>query len=301
MGWFTLAVLATIFYASTTYIDQYLSRKYFMGRPYSHVVFGGISNFMFLPIIYIAFPDVIAIPASHALTIIGVGLVFSISAIPYFLGLQKGDAAAAMPALQILPFFTLILGWLFLGEVLNWVQMLAGAVIIAGAILMQWDFKAKKFSRIVLFYILICAAIISVHLVLLREIAQDTPWYMIAFWFAFGYCLFGTIITAISRQARYTVYKTLVQSKGRALAIDFIQEILAMIGICLTTVAMTSAPTATHVTLTLGLQPVALLLLSLILGRFIPEWVEANTLDRVFIYRLIGAIVILMGLYGLIL
>ena len=55
----------------------------------------------------------------------------------YNYGVSKLPASQATAFVNLIPVFTIILGWLILGEKFNFMQYLAAAVVFAGVILSQ--------------------------------------------------------------------------------------------------------------------------------------------------------------------
>ncbi len=79
-----------------------------------------------------------------AFAVVYLGAVVTLGAYGcYNFGVSKLPASQATAFLNLIPVFTIILGWLILGEKFNPMQYLAAATVFAGVILSQ-DFVGGK-------------------------------------------------------------------------------------------------------------------------------------------------------------
>ncbi len=99
----------------------------------------------YLPLIF--FPESslpVAFVPVPALAVVYLGVVVSLGAYGcYNYGVSKLPASQATAFINLIPVFTIILGWLILGEKFNFMQYLAAAIVFAGVILSQ-DSAGRK-------------------------------------------------------------------------------------------------------------------------------------------------------------
>jgi drug/metabolite transporter (DMT)-like permease len=104
-----------------------------------------IGSVFFLPL---ALFPVASLPTTFeptaALAVVYLGAVVSLGAYGcYNFGVSKLPASQATAFINLIPVFTIFLGWLILGEKFNFMQYLAGAMVFAGVIISQ-DSAGRK-------------------------------------------------------------------------------------------------------------------------------------------------------------
>lgn len=299
MDWFILAAIPPFFWALTNFIDQYLTRTYFMGKPFIHMCFSVIAYILILAVIMLLHPSVLNIELLPALGLFALGPLFYTGLIPYVFAIQQEDASNALPLYQSVPFFTLIIGWMLFGEALTVSDILSGAIIIIGGMGMLWDFRNKLFSVRVFQFMILSSVIVSLYLVLLRHVSLDTHWITVTFWVMAGRFCTGLAYLAFKQEARAHIKGVLTSSRFSALGWDLLQHIGAFIATAFMVMAMAAAANTTSVALVNGLQPFFLLIFGVILGRVWPELFHKHLTDRYLVYRLGFLCLIFAGLFML--
>jgi drug/metabolite transporter (DMT)-like permease len=107
-----------------------------------------VGAFFFLPLAL--YPD-LRLPSTFeptaALSVVYLGAVVTLGAYGcYNYGVSKLPASQATAFINLIPVFTIILGWLILGETFNLMQYLAAATVFAGVIISQ-DSAGQKPAR----------------------------------------------------------------------------------------------------------------------------------------------------------
>ena len=122
--------------------------KYLTAR-YSPFFLTAIQAFVgavfYLPLIYLPEPSLpTAFVPVPALAVVYLGAVVTLGAYGcYNFGVSKMPASQATAFINLIPVFTVILGWLILGEKFNLMQYLAAATVFAGVILSQDSIGGK--------------------------------------------------------------------------------------------------------------------------------------------------------------
>lgn len=98
-----------------------------------------IGSMFYFPLLFLPTTD---LPTEFSLigvlSIVYLGIFVTITAYGlYNYGMSKIPASQASAFINLIPVITLILGFIFLGERLNWIQYTASAVVIAGVFLSQ--------------------------------------------------------------------------------------------------------------------------------------------------------------------
>lgn len=310
LPWYFLAFIPTFTWAAANFLDQFIAREYFPRRSYALV--GALSiTFAANALLLMIFCDgLFDISFINAFGIFMAGVFFAASFIPYIMAIQDRDASLAIPIFQSVPFFTLILGAIILGQVFSKIDMLAGLIIILAAAAMQLDVKkltdksSVKLGRklhIKPFLLMILASLlVALYVFILDIFAGDTPLLTVCFWILLGEFIVTAIILFAKPDRTRIVLQAITSSKGTLLFWTSIAQILSFSATFSLTVAVTAAPSGTHVMLVNGLQPTTVLFMGLGLAYFFPHISDENKLDRQFLYRLICVAIILGALYLLI-
>ena len=147
MNWLTLVIVDALTDSLRIFIDNYSSDVYFKKRgAVAQKIFYG---FAYLIIGIIALCIIGFNPFGVDFSILGLlllaGALTAIAGIPYFRALELDDSTNLGIFIQLAPILYLILGWLFLGEKIEPIQLLAFCIIISAPILIV--LTARKRSR----------------------------------------------------------------------------------------------------------------------------------------------------------
>jgi len=102
-----------------------------------------VGSLFFFPLLFLPSTTLpTAFPVVGVSTVVYLGVIVTIGGYGlYNYGMSKISASQASAFINLIPVFTLLFGWLFLNERLNWIQYAASALVIAGVYLSQ-DKKA---------------------------------------------------------------------------------------------------------------------------------------------------------------
>lgn len=174
MSWLILVLFAVLAGSSHIYIDNYISDFYFKGR---HAV----SQKLFFAFAFIIVAIILAIISGFdflnadikiILVLVLSGICTSLAGIPYYKALEIDDSTNLGIFIQVAPVLYLVLGWLFLGESISFLQMAAFIVImIAPAlIVLNTRKRSRKVKLRAIFYafLYVLISVIS-NLVFVKE------------------------------------------------------------------------------------------------------------------------------------
>lgn len=168
MSWLILVILATVLDAARIFIDNYSSDCYFKGRDaVSQKLFYGYAWIItILPVIFFFWEEVSSTPIAAVLLLIFAGMLHGLSGVPYFKALEIDDSTNMGIFIQLAPVLYLVLGWIFLGESVSLLQLVAIGIILLAPILIV--VTARKRSR----KIRMRAVLLSVLYVLIAVISN---------------------------------------------------------------------------------------------------------------------------------
>jgi drug/metabolite transporter (DMT)-like permease len=149
MNWLAFIVAAVIFDSSRIYADNYSSDVYFKGRgAVSQKLFFAYALAIIAVILFVATGfDFAGLTITSVLLFLLSGVLSSIAGIPYYRALELDNSTNLGIFIQLAPILYLVLGWLFLGDTISPLQLLAFLIILSAPLLIF--LTTRKRSRIV--------------------------------------------------------------------------------------------------------------------------------------------------------
>lgn len=137
MNWLIFVGVTLLTDSFRIFLDNYISDFYFKGKgAASQKIFHGalqiLVAFVILPFAGIDFATVQ--PLTVGLFVLS-GVLATVAGIPYYKALELDDSTNLGIFMQLTPVLYLILGWLFLGETISPIQLVAFIVILAAPVL----------------------------------------------------------------------------------------------------------------------------------------------------------------------
>ncbi len=194
--WLIFAFSGPVLWAASTHFDKYLVERYFKQTSVAVLlVFTALTGLALLPFIWFFRPDVVALPLGSVLVIGFAGLLYMGALYFYLQALLQEEASVVAPFFQAAPLFAYALGYLVLGETLSQRQLIGGACIVGGSLLLSIRPAggAKFKSRLVLL-MLACALSLALASLIFKFFAVRDEFWTTAFWTFAGQALFGALI-----------------------------------------------------------------------------------------------------------
>ncbi len=301
MSWFLIALIGSLFYASTNHIDKYLISKYLKsGEVGALIIFSAIFSIFVLPIIFFIHPEVFSVTVIQGMALALSGMMMVLAILAYFYALRLDEATNVMPFHQTIPIFAFIFGYFILGETVTSVQAIASFIIIAGALVLSFEFGEGKLrfkSKVVLF-MLLSSLLYAISSIVFKLVALDEGFWLSAFWSLVGKVILGgffLVAVPIYRNQFFTVLK---ENKMRVLALTSINEVLTILADAFVGFATLLAPVAL-VLLAVAFQPVFVLLIGVALTIFLPHISEESLSRKHLTQKILAIGVIMVGAYFL--
>ncbi len=300
MNWFLVALIAPALWAGINHIDKYLLEKYFKWWWEGAIfIFSSIVGLIFIPIIAIFHPETLQYPLSKALLIILNGMMYIIWLVPYVYALKKWDASVIIPLFQLISVFSLIFAWIFLGETLTIPQIVGGFIIIFGSIMLSFeknDNKKVSFNVSAFWLMVLASFLTSLSFLFFKYFALEASLLTTAFWEYIGFCIMAIIFFAFIPVYRHQFLKVLKENKVSVLSINWINELLNLIGKFSFNFASLLVP-ITLVWFVVWFQPLFVLIYGIILTLFFPS-ISKEKISKWHLYhRFIAIFIMLFGSY----
>lgn len=298
MTWLFLAIGAPFLWSIVNIADQYLVEKYSNGRLTSGALtlFSSLIGLFVAILIWIFVDNVFAIGLLDKTLLIITG-VFTIGwIILYLIALQKEKISAIVPWFMTVPIFGYILGYIFLGETITQTQFMGSLIILCGVAILSFDFSVgkKHFKWGIAFYMMLACLMISLIGIIFKYVAIADSFWVSSFWVYIGLGLTGILIYLFVPTYRRGFLNMIQKGGIKIFSINFISEILSIIGNFLSSYAVLLAPIFL-VYLFESLQPGILLILTLICTKFFPKIIKEDLNIRVLLPKIIAIIIVIIG------
>jgi uncharacterized membrane protein len=296
MSWVVYALVASALWSITNHIDKYILGRFFKGSGKGAVlIFISLVSFFVLPLVLITDHSVLQIDPLHALIIFCSGIIYMIFLLPYMFALSMDEASVVIPMFQLIPVFTFILGYFFLGERLNNIQILASLIIIAGAIGISLEFGKKVvFKKQVVLLMLLASLLYSLNSFLFKAVAVQENFSKTLFWEYTGITAAGLAIFLFYKPYRKQFLYVLGNNKVSILSLNTLNETLAIIARASFEFATLMAPLAL-VWVVNGFQPVFVFGFGIILTLLLPKFVKEDLSARMLLQKGLFILLITAG------
>jgi drug/metabolite transporter (DMT)-like permease len=204
MSWLFFAFCGPVLWAISVHIDKYLVERYFRRANVAVLlVFGAMTGLVMLPFIWFFRPDVLALAPVSVLVIVLSGLLSMAAMYFYLVALQSEEASVVAPFFQLTPLFAYGLAYLVLGETLTPPQMVGGAAIVGGGLLLSLRLGgAAKFKLRLAILMIVCALALALSSLIFKIFAISSEFWTTMFWTFAGQAIFGGVVLSMPAYRR---------------------------------------------------------------------------------------------------
>jgi drug/metabolite transporter (DMT)-like permease len=244
MSWLVFAFSGPILWAISTHLDKYLVERYFKDSDVAALlIFTALIGVITLPFIGFMQPKVIDLSLGNAALMAFSGVLYMGGMLFYLRALQHEEASAVAPFFQAAPLFGFVLGYVVLGETLSPAQMVGGALIVGGTLLVSLrpDRRATSFNWRLAGLMLACALALAVSSLIFKMFALSDDFWPTTFWMFVGEALFGAALLAVASYRRQFI-GLLRSNPGAVLSINMVNELINLGGGLGTRYALLLAP-----------------------------------------------------------
>jgi drug/metabolite transporter (DMT)-like permease len=171
-----------------------------------------------------------ALPLISVLVIVLSGLLSMAGLYFYLTALQSEEASVVAPFFQLTPIFAYGLAYLVLGETLTPPQMIGGAAIVGGGLLLSLRLGgAAKFKLRLAVRMILCALAFAVSSLIFKIFAISSEFWTTMFWTFAGQAIFGGIVFSI-RRSRREFFELSRKYTGPLITINVMNELINLGG-----------------------------------------------------------------------
>ncbi|MBT4516775.1 MAG: DMT family transporter [Candidatus Komeilibacteria bacterium] len=309
MDWLAIAIAAYLILAVVNLADKFLLENVVpSAKTYTFLV-----GAMGLIVIVIA-PWFLTWPGvSLLLGNLLVGALFPGALLLLYRSLKIGDASKIIPLIGgVVPIFTILLAYLFLGErflTMQWVAiiyLLLGTVMLAylpasntlwSKMLHWFGLKGTK-NKTAVITAIAAGIVFAIFFVGSKFLYDSQPFLSSFIWIRIGTFL-ATLSLLIPRKVRKEIFHGLKSLKHKNSALFFSNQGIAAIGFLLQNYAIFLGSVAI-VNALQGVQYAFLLVLGGLISAFFPKLLKENVSKMIIIQKILAVILISMGLYFII-
>ncbi|HEY2227771.1 MAG TPA: EamA family transporter [Xanthobacteraceae bacterium] len=244
MSWLLFAFSGPVLWAISTHLDKYLVERYFKHSDVAVLlIFTALIGAITLPFIWYLEPKVVDLSFGNAALMALSGVLYLGGMLFYLRALQTEEASAVAPFFQAAPLFGFVLGYLVLGETLSPEQMVGGALIVGGTLLVSLRAERRRtsFNWRLAALMLTCALSLAVSSLIFKMFALRDDFWPTTFWMFVGEALFGTALLAV-RSYRRQFIELLRSNPGAVLTVNAVNELINLGGSLGTRYALLLAP-----------------------------------------------------------
>lgn len=298
MPWFVLAVAAPALWALSNHIDKYmLDQRRGVG---ALMIYSAAIGLAIMPLIALLQPHVFAIGPAHGALMIANGALYILSLLPYYYALQRDETSTVVPLFQSTTIFSYLLGLIFLGEQLSWLQIAAALLIILGSVTISLEYgrRRPRFKADVFWLMLLAALLNALNWFLFKYIAIQEDFWVSSFWEYAGFALAGAGLLLGVKPYRDELRASLRAGRWRLVGLVSLNETISISAKIATNIASLVAPLALIATAH-SLQPLFAFGYALLLTRFLPRYGSERLSRPIVLQRLVAILLIIAGSWAL--
>ena len=285
MTWFIIALIAPFLYALTNHIDKILLEKYFKeGGVGTLLIFSGILSAAALPFLFIADPSALSMDLANIAVLAVVGILNVLVLWFYLLALKDEEASIAIVFYQLVPVFGVILGYVFLDEVLTQMQLIAMGIVILGTSIVSFEIDADnkfRLRRNTIVLMSLAGFFWALESVIFKAVALEENVVRSLFWEHLMLTVAGVLIFLCIRSYRKHFISAVRRNSRGILGLNFANEGIYMVGNIVSGFAYLLAPIGL-ILLGESYQPLFVfaigIFLTLVFPKLVAEKIEAKHL-----------------------
>ncbi len=306
MSWFYLALIPPLLFGITNYID-----KIILSRFVPDGAFGGlfiISTIIGIPsipiILLLTSADLTAIDLRSALYLISEGALIAFYLLPYYQALQEEEPSVIIPLFQLVPIFTLVLEYLFLGTSISLMQLGGMFLVITSGIFISSHPNSRYFPKLKPFLLMaLSCLIIAISLVIFKGIAEKQNFWTATCYSHLGGTLIGLGFLIFNTKFRNEFLKLISSDSKKFISWNLLNELLNVLAVLVSRYCFTVllAPVTLVATIS-GIQPLVVFIIGIALTFLAPK-LHQEKLTSFELYKkiicllfiTIGAVLIALG------
>lgn len=300
--WIILTFSAVFLWSLVNISDSYLvGRNKHIGHPIgSLVIFSALFGFVAALLIFIFAAGPFSLSLLNTILLIIAGFCNLLWIVFYLNALSDETVSSVIPWFLTAPLFAYVLGYFVLGEQLSKVQLIGGAIILLGGVVLSVKSKEEASERKYAVrwkpIILMTAAsfLIAVWGILFKFVGEETGFWVASFWEHVGLGIAGIGVITFMKSYREGFSAMLARSGRGILALNIFSETATIVGNLMANYALLLTPVTMVFLLEVG-QPVVVFLLGIVCTIFFPNILKEDIGWRNVLHKTISIIIMTIG------
>jgi drug/metabolite transporter (DMT)-like permease len=183
--WLLFAFSGPVLWAASMHIDKYLVDKYFQKTSTAVLmVFNSVVDLLALPVIWYFIPGVLAVSPLATTVMTASGALYVVAMLFYLQAIQTEEASVVGPLFQGAVLWGALLAYLLLGETLSQLQIVGGAFIVTGALILSLSTSGsvKNIRLRLVLTMLACTFSLALSSVIFKYFAVGGEFWVTTFW-----------------------------------------------------------------------------------------------------------------------
>ncbi len=291
MIWIPLALASYFFWALVNIGDKYVVSNR-IKNPYVYMMWLALLGIV--SIVLIPFIDFFIPPLSIMLWLLAATSLYFYGGLPYIRAVQLEDISRVNIWWNLIPLFSLVLAWQFLGEQLAGQQIIAFVLLVAGAVIASIHLKTRQlvFSK-ALWYMVAATLAFAGYAVILRLIAQVIP-FIVAFVWTSILAFFPALTLLFFSKLRKDFFKEFKSLTAQTAAPVLGVAIFDNAGLFFNIWALSLGPVALVYALE-GFQTVFVFMLAILISVFNPKILREETDVANVLLKLTALVLMIIG------
>ncbi|OGE91040.1 MAG: hypothetical protein A3A83_01835 [Candidatus Doudnabacteria bacterium RIFCSPLOWO2_01_FULL_48_57] len=294
MSYIAIAVVAYMLYAINGVVDKFLLTKA-VKSPAVYAFYIGITS----PMTWVLAPFGLKFvgPLDLLIAIIG-GASFVVALYFLYVATRQTTISRLLPIEGgLVPIFTLVFAYLFLGERLSQTQLLAFGLMVLGAVLIAFKYEKGGWYAKALGNATIAAVFFALSFVLTKYIFDETNFVSGLIWTRLGFFLVS-VSMLIPKTTRQKIFNAPKETSKGNIFLYYGARVSGGLAGLLQNYAI-SLGSVTLVNAMQGTQYAFLLVMAILLSRYYPRVLKEQISFAIFLQKIAAIILISGGLYFL--
>lgn len=292
-----LSLIPPFLFALSNHLDKYIVSRNFKsgGGIGTLTIYSSLFGILAMGAIFAFNHAVFAISGIEIIAIATSGILSILGILLYLYALNTSNVSSVVPLFQLVPLFSLVLGFFLLKETLSFVQINGGLIIACGSILISFEKTEKIKFKHKAFWLMFCSSLLmSLSAITFKIIAIRTDYWTTAFWSYAGTFIVGLIFFICIKKWRAEFLHS-IKGNAKLNFLNITNEIVNAGGALIMAYATLLAPVAL-IQFVGGIQPLFILAIGVLIAVFIPAHKTEHLSGREIAYKLIAIFIMLLGL-----
>lgn len=300
MNWFLIALISPIANAFVNHFDKYLIARFIKGSGVgSLILFSALFSVVLLPILYFINTDLFTgVNLVRAVVLILSGCILTLAILFYLYALQDEEASIIVALSQLVPVFGFIFSYFILGETISNREIIAAGLIIVGGSILSveysgWKSQFKWKMALLMIFATYCYAL---SIVMFKAASLNENFIDSLFWTMLGKVVFGIVLFFGVKHYRYQFLQLLKSNRNAIIGLNVLNEIIGLVAEVSLVFAVLLAPVFLVQSVS-GLQPLFVFIFGVVLTLLFPKFVNESLQKKDLIQKILGIIVVTIGVY----